>query len=49
MVMAESGMEKRGTRRLGTIVLALGLLSMLSGCVVYVPYSGPPPRYHYWR
>jgi hypothetical protein len=49
MGIAESGRGRRASRRLGTIALALGLLSMLSGCVVYVPYSAPPPRYHYWR
>lgn len=49
MGMAESAMEKRGIRRLGTIAVTLALLSMLSGCVVYVPYSAPPPHYHYWR
>lgn len=31
------------------VLTALALLSILSGCVVYVPYSAPPPRYHYWR
>ena len=49
MGMSESALEKGGTRRLGTIALALALLSMLSACVVYVPYSAPPPHYHYWR
>jgi hypothetical protein len=49
MGIAELRIENRASRRLGTIALALGLLSLLSGCVVYVPYSAPPPRYHYWR
>jgi hypothetical protein len=33
-------------RRLGRVLAALALLSLLSGCVVYVPEG---PRYHYWR
>jgi hypothetical protein len=37
-------------RRAGKLLAALALLSVLSGCVVYVPYAAPPPpRYHYWR
>jgi hypothetical protein len=49
MMKAEPGREKRGTRRIGTVALALALLSFLAGCVVYVPYSAPPPQYRYWR
>jgi hypothetical protein len=49
MMMAEPAVERRGNRRIGTLMLALALVSILSGCVVYVPYSPPPPRYHYWR
>jgi hypothetical protein len=41
--------DRGGKRRLGALLAALTLLSVLSGCVVYVPYSGPPQRYHYWR
>ena len=40
-------------RRTSAIVVALGLLMVLSGCVVYPAYGPPPPRYYYqpyyWR
>ena len=49
MTMIEPIKRKRGLPGLGAIVAAVVALSLLSGCVVYVPYSGPPPRYHYWR
>jgi hypothetical protein len=49
IMMAESIMKNRGNRGVGTLALGLALLSLLSGCVVYVPYSAPPPHYHYWR
>lgn len=38
-----------GPMKTAKILTALALLSLLVGCVVYVPYSAPPPRYHYWR
>ena len=42
------------TRRDATGVVEFALLCIiaaaLSGCIVYVPYSAPPPHYyHYWR
>jgi hypothetical protein len=49
MTMVEPIKQKREIPGIGAIVAALVLLSLLSGCVVYVPYSGAPPRYHYWR
>jgi hypothetical protein len=33
--------------RAGAILAALGLLIVLSGCVVYPAYGPPPPRYYY--
>ena len=35
--------------RTARALTALALLAILSGCVVYMPGSAPPPRYHYWR
>jgi len=32
--------------RIGRILAAFALLSLLAGCVVYVPEG---PHYHYWR
>lgn len=49
MTTFEPSKQTRGKSGIGAIVAALALLSLLSGCVVYVPYSAPPPRYHYWR
>ena len=37
------------TMAIGKLAAALTLLALLSGCVVYMPYSAPPPHYHYWR
>lgn len=40
-------------RRGATILAVLGILTVLSGCVVYPAYGPPPPRYYYhgyyWR
>jgi hypothetical protein len=42
-------MARRGAVT-GKLVVALALLALLSGCVVYAPAPyGPPPHYHYWR
>jgi len=49
MTMVERAKQKSGNSAIGALVVALALLSILSGYVVYVPYSGPQPRYHYWR
>lgn len=49
MTVVESAAATRAKAPLGKILAAFVLLSTLSGCVIYVPYSEPPPRYHYWR
>jgi hypothetical protein len=40
--------QQQKPRRIGPVLAALALLSLLSGCVVYVP-GGGGPHYHYWR
>ena len=36
-------------RHTSAILVALGLLIVLSGCVVYPAYGPPPPRYYYYH
>jgi hypothetical protein len=54
MISDKLGARMRRTRRAAAGMAALALLcvaaGVLSGCIVYVPYSPPPPHYyHYWR
>jgi hypothetical protein len=44
-----TGTKGERTMKIAKILTAIGVLALLSGCVVYMPGSAPPPRYHYWR
>jgi hypothetical protein len=39
--------QRIGRSRFGAILAAVAVLSLLSGCIVYV--EDPPHRHYYWR
>ncbi len=40
--------QRSGRSRFGAIIAAIAMLSLLSGCIVYV-HDSPHRHYDYWR